>query len=98
MTLRPDHFKELNWLPVEDRIQQLNSTTVCKILQELFPNHVSGYFLYVRDFHGMSMRAGVANLKQPNLKNRVGRGTFLYSGEDKWNKNQWKKWMLSWLV
>ncbi len=68
---------------------------VFKILQGLCPKYFTGCFKFVCDSHGQNTRSSVFNLKQPNLKNKAGRSTFLDTGGRNGIKSQTKLNLLS---
>lgn len=70
----------MNWLPVNGRVQHLKLSMIYKLLQGLCPNYFTECFQFCRDSRGLNMRASVFNLKQSDLKSKVGRSTFLYTG------------------
>ena len=75
-----NHFRELNWLPVEGRIRQLRLIMVYKSLKGQCPKYLKGYFQYVNQSHSVNTRASIADLKQQNLKRKIGRSSFKYTG------------------
>ena len=59
---------------------------VYKSLKEQCPKYFKGYFQYVNQSHSVNTRASIADLKQKNLKSKIGRSSFKYTGVEDWNK------------
>ena len=76
---------ELNWLPVEASVTQLNLCAVHKILNGVATNYLLDYFRQVREAHRYNTRSSIANLILVRFSSQMGKGSFRYSDAQDWN-------------
>ena len=79
------HFKEVNWLPVRDRVTQLGLTHMFNISNNLAPAYLSGDFNRVASGHGHSTRMSHLSFQLPRFRCEVGKCSFKYNGAKSWN-------------
>jgi ribonuclease P/MRP protein subunit RPP40 len=80
------HFKELNWLPVESRVNQLRLRHVHQIVYNNCPKYLSNYFNNISNVHNIRTRSSQSSLFIPRFKSNIGKSSFKYTGAFAWNQ------------
>ncbi|CAB1325853.1 unnamed protein product [Coregonus sp. 'balchen'] len=62
-TLATSQIQELNWLPVDLRVVQIKLLMIFKVIHDIAPSYLSGYFNLIRDSHSHHTRASSANIR-----------------------------------
>ena len=78
-------FREINWLPVQDRFEQCVNTHVFKQQNNLAPKYMNEVFT-LADQALIRTRASSYKLKQPNRKRVSGCKAISYLGPKFWNR------------
>ena len=73
-----NEFKEINWLPVEHRVAQIELKLVYRIVNGSAPDYLQNDFSHVSQVHGYSARYSVSSLCIPSVKS-AGKTIFTYS-------------------
>ena len=80
-----EYFKTINWLPVEQRVQQSLDVTVFKYVNKARPYYMKEVFEYASQGR-ISSRNNYAKLKVPFCKTTMGQKSLSYIGPSVWNK------------
>ena len=80
-----EDFKTINWLPVDQRVQQLLNVTVFKYVSKACPYYMKDVFEYDSQ-RRISSRNNYAKLKVPFRKTSMGQKSLSYIGPSVWNK------------
>ena len=80
-----EDFKTINWLPVDQRVQQSLNVTVFKYVNKACPYYMKEVFEYASQGR-ISSRNNYAKLKVPFRKNTMGKKSLLYIGDSVWDK------------
>ena len=78
-------FKTINWLPVNQRVQQSLNVTVFKYVNKVCPYYMKKVFEYASQGR-ISSRNNYAKLKVPFHKTTMGQKSPSYIGPSVWNK------------
>ena len=78
-------FKTINWLPVDQRVQQSLNVTVFKYVNKACPYYMKEVFEYASQGR-ISSRNNYAKLKVPFCKTTMGQKSPSYIGPSVWNK------------
>ena len=78
-------FKTINWLPVDQRVQQSLNVTVFKYVNKACPYYMKEVFEYASQ-ERISSRNNYAKLKVPFCKTTMGQKSPSYIGPSVWNK------------
>ena len=78
-------FKTINWLPVDQRVQQSLNVTVFKYVNEACPYYMKEVFEYASQGRIIS-RSNYAKLKVSFRKTTMGQKSLSYIGPSVWNK------------
>ena len=84
-SLKVKHFKEINWLNVHDRYNQMVATTVFKFYNARAPNYLGEIYLPA-DQGGIRTRYSFQKLKLPLKKTNMGKNSLSFLGPYLWNK------------
>ena len=77
-------FKTINWLPVDQRVQQSLNVTVFKYVNKACPYYMKEVFEYASQGR-ISSRNNYAKLKVPFRKTTMGQKSLSYIGPSVWN-------------
>ena len=80
-----EDFKTINWLPVDQRVQQSLNVTVFKYVNKACPYYMKEVFEYASQGR-ISSRNNYAKLKVPFRKTTMGQKSLSYIGPSVWNK------------
>ena len=80
-----EEFKTINWLPVDQRVQQSLNVTVFKYVSKACPYFMKEVFEYASQ-ERISSRNNYAKLKVPFRKTTMGQKSLSYIGPSVWNK------------
>ena len=80
-----EDFKTINWLPVDQRVQQSLNVTVFKYVNKACPYYMKEVFEYASQGR-ISSRNNLAKLKIPFLKTNMGQKRLSYIGPSVRNK------------
>ena len=80
-----EDFKAINWLPVDQRVQQSLNVTVLKYVNNACPYYMKEVFEYASQGR-ISSRNNYARLKVPFRKTTMGQKSLSYIGPSVWNK------------
>ena len=80
-----EDFKTINWLLVDQRVQQSLNVTVCKYVNKACPYYMKEVFEYASQGR-ISSRNNYAKLKVPFRKTTMGQKSLSYIGPSVWNK------------
>ena len=81
-----DLFRQLNWLPVNERIKYMQCLLVFKCINGLVPGYLSSYFKSLTSTHQYHTRLSAsAGLQQITPKTGQGARAFRIQGADLWN-------------
>ena len=80
-----EDFKTINWLPVDQRVQQSLNVTVFKYVNEACPYYMKEVFEYASQGRIIS-RSNYAKLKVSFRKTTMGQKSLSYIGPSVWNK------------
>ena len=80
-----DHFKRLNWLPVEDRVIHLKLCYVKRIVSGQAPTYLSSGLNYTSQTHSHVTRSSHTGFVVPRVRTMMGKNTFLYTSIKEWN-------------
>ena len=80
-----EDFKAINWLPVDQRVQQSLNVTVFKYVNKACPYYMKEVFEYASQ-ERISSRNIYAKLKVPFRKTTTGQKSLSYIGPSVWNK------------
>ena len=80
-----EDFKTINWLPVNQRVQQSLNVTVFKYVNKVCPYYMKKVFEYASQGR-ISSRNNYAKLKVPFHKTTMGQKSPSYIGPSVWNK------------
>ena len=80
-----DDFKRINWLSVDQRVQQSINVTVFKYINNACPYYMKDVFEYASQGTTNS-RSNYARLKVPLRKTTMGQKSLSYIGLSVWNK------------
>jgi hypothetical protein len=84
--IEPEHFKILQWLPVDKRVDQISLGHVFKINNGLSPKYMSDHFIPQSSLHNYSTRfSAEGGLAIPKVGS-FGKKTFSYVGCSLWNR------------
>jgi len=78
-------FKNINWLPVNDRVKQISNVYVFKYFANLAPFYIGELFENIGN-RNMSTRNSFLKLKQPSVKTNFGKKALFYTAPVLWNK------------
>ena len=81
--ISPSHFKKINWLPVEHRVELRTSTTVFKYWKEVVPSYLNDIFMPSLDNY--NTRSQMA-LDIPLFRTNKGQKSMPFLGPKIWNK------------
>ena len=79
------HFKLLNWLPVDKRVNQLKLCHVHNVTHGTAPKYMSNYFIPVNSSHSIRTRSSQESLIVPSYRSLLGKSYFKYTGAVEWN-------------
>ena len=82
-----EDFKTINWLPVDQRVQQSLNVTVFKYVNKACPYYMKEVFEYASQGR-ISSRNNYAKVKFPVRKTTVGQKSLSYVSASVWNKLQ----------
>ena len=80
-----EHFKTINWLPVDQRVQQSLNVTVFKYVNNACHYYLKEVFEYASQGR-INSRNNYARLQGPFQKTNVGQKSLSYIGPSVWNK------------
>ena len=80
-----EDFKTINWLLVDQRVQQSLNVTVFKYVNNACPYYMKEVFEYASQGR-ISSRNNYARLKVPFRKTTMGQKSLSYIGPSVWNK------------
>lgn len=80
------HFRQVNWLKVEDRVTYIKMILTYKITKNRVPEYLTNYFTTVRDTHSHFTRGSTINFIPWRFKTQFGKNTFRYSAALLWNR------------
>ena len=80
-----ENFKTINWLPLDQRVQQSLNVTVFKYVNKACPYYMHKVFEYASQGR-ISSRNNYAKLKVPFRKITMGQKSLSYIGPSVWNK------------
>ena len=80
-----ENFKTINWLPLDQRVQQSLNVTVFKYVNKACPYYMKEVFEYASQGR-ISSRNNYAKLKVPFRKTTMGQKSLSYIGPSVWNK------------
>ena len=80
-----DDFKTINWLSVDQRVQQSLNVTVFKYVNKACPYNMKEVFEYASQAR-ISSRNNYAKLRVPFHKTTMGQRSLSYIGPSVWNK------------
>ena len=80
-----EDFKAINWLPVDQRVQQSLNVTVFKYVNNACPYYMKEVFEYASQGR-ISSRNNCTRLKVPFRKTTMGQKSLSYIGPSVWNK------------
>lgn len=83
--LNSEHFKQVNWLPINDRVNQIKVVHVHEVLQREAPSYLCNHFHYSAR-QGHHTHSSHFSLFIPRVNLLVGKSTFMFSGAVEWNK------------
>ena len=84
--LTSEHFKFLNWLPVEERVIQLRVCQVRRILNKEAPGYLSRNLDLSMNNYSHNTRANSSNsLVVPRFRTNYGKSSFVFSAAKSWN-------------
>ena len=79
-------FKQLDWLPLNERIKYIQAGIMWKIMNNQAPNYLSTKFTQINMMHDRNTRQSQRQLIYlPKCNNEYGKRTFSYSGGNIWN-------------
>ena len=82
----PEHFKSLNWLPVNKRVDQIILCHVFKIKNGIAPDYMGNHFIPQESVHSYRTRLSHKGaFAVPKVKG-FGSKSFFFSGISLWNK------------
>ena len=80
-----EDYLNINWLPVELRVNQIILCSVFKFFQKTCPNFMTEIFDPVEN-QNMITRTSILRLHQPKRKTKSGMNSLSYVGPSYWNK------------
>ena len=80
-----ENFKTINWLPVDQRVQQILNVTAFKYVNKACPYFMKEVFEYASQGR-ISSTNNYAKLKVPFRKTTMGQKSLSYIGPSVWNK------------
>ena len=80
-----ENFKTINWLPLDQRVQQSLNVTVVKYVNKACPYYMKEAFEYASQGR-ISSRNNYTKLKVPFRKTTMGQKSLSYIGPSVWNK------------
>ena len=80
-----EDFKAINWLPVDQRVQQSLNVTVFEYVNKACPYYMKEVFEYASQ-ERISSRNNYAKLKVPFRKTTMGQKSLSYIRPSVWNK------------
>ena len=80
-----DHFKFLNWLPVEKRIIHLKLCQLNKIVLGQAPSYMSEGILHTSNSHTHGTRSSHSGIVLPRSRTMMGKNSFLFTSIKEWN-------------
>ena len=80
-----EDFKSINWLPVDQRVQQSLNVTAFKYVNKACSYYMKEVFEYASQGR-ISSRNNYAKLKVPFCKTTMGQKSLSYIGPSVWNK------------
>ena len=86
-----EYFKTINWLPVDQRVQQSLNVTVFKYVNKARPYYMKEVFEYASQGR-ISSRNNYAKLKVPFRKTTMGQKCLSYIGPSVWKKLEIRNW------
>ena len=78
------HFKQLGWLPIEQRVEQLKLNHVYKVLNGNAPSYLSDHFSLTSSRHSYNTRSSSSSIYIPTF-NTQSQHSFRLSGAKIWN-------------
>ena len=83
--LRFEHFKDVNWLPIRDRVTQMGLTLMYNIASGLAPPYLQQNYARGVTGHSHDTRGSHLAYKVPRFNTEVGKRSFFYEGVNDWN-------------
>ncbi len=80
------HFKCLDWLPIESRLEYIKLKMVHKMINNRAPSYFNVLFSRVNEQHCYRTRQSLMDITLCRFKTMYGRRSFRYSGALLWNK------------
>ena len=81
--IRFKHFKQINWLPVADRVKQFIAVSAYKFMNDLSPKYMEDVFK--KTYTRASRFANDVKLHIPHRNNEYGKNCLSYLGATIWN-------------
>ena len=81
--INPSHFRKINWLPVEHRVELCTSTTVFKYWKGIAPSYLNDMFM--PSLNNYNTRSQMA-LDIPLCRTNKGQKSMSFLGPKIWNK------------
>ena len=83
-SIRYNHFREINWLPVAERVNQFIAASVFKFFNNLAPLYMKDIFIKAERVR-ITRSSNDSNLYIPRRKNDYGKNCLSYMGATVWN-------------
>jgi len=78
-------FKKINWLPVNDRVNQISNVYVFKYFANETPYYIGELFENLEN-RNISTRNSFLKLRQPSVKTNFGKKALFFTAPALWNK------------
>ena len=83
-SIRNEEFKKINWLPIQDRVEQCILSSVYKFHNKSAPDHMNEIF-FNAECHGIPTRGSFQKLKLPRRRTNQGLRALSYVDPSLWN-------------
>ena len=80
-----NEFEKLNWLPINDRINQCVLSTTFKFVNDIGPNYLNEVFQWAAESN-RTLRNDYRKLKHPSRQTTAGQNLLSFLGPSKWSK------------
>ena len=80
-----NEFVKLNWLPINDEINQCVLSTTFKFVNDIGPNYLNELLQWAAESN-RTLRNNYRKLKHPFRKTTAGQNSLSFLGPSKWNK------------
>ena len=85
VSVEAKHFKEINWINLNDRFDQILLSNIFKFLKSFCPRYLNEIY-FPADQEGVKTRFSYQKLKIPKRKTSMGLKSISYIGPALWNK------------